>query len=303
MHGFALDAEGRKMSKSLGNVVTPEEVITTQGVDVLRLYVLSSNAPWDDLKFNWEGVKTVNRAINIFWNVYRFPLPYMILDGFEPARVADGHWDDSAIRSTIGNMAAEDRWIISRMNSCAALVNTAIEERHLHRATRALIQFILEDLSRWYVQLVRPRMWLEGESEAKTGAYETIYYVLRRLCGLLSPFTPHITEMMYRNIRTPADPPSIHMTEWWAGDESLIDGSLERAMDIVRSFDEASSNARQAGKRKLRWPVREVVVATDHEDHWKAFEDSAKRRESRTKETRNTGMNAAGLYRIRMRPH
>ncbi len=266
MHGFALDAEGRKMSKSLGNVVTPDEVVTTQGVDVLRLYVLSSNAPWDDLKFNWEGVKTVNRAINIFWNVYRFPLPYMILDGFEPARVADGHWDDSAIRSTIGNMAAEDRWIISRMNSCAALVNTAIEERHLHRATRALIQFILEDLSRWYVQLVRPRMWLEGESEAKTGAYETIYYVLRRLCGLLSPFIPHITEMMYRNIRTPADPPSIHMTDWWAGDESLIDGSLERAMDIVRSFDEASSNARQAGKRKLRWPVREVVVATDNEE-------------------------------------
>ena len=80
MHGFALDAEGRKMSKSLGNVVTPEEVVAQQGVDVLRLYVLSSNAPWDDLKFNWERVRTVNRAINIFWNVYRFPLPYMVLD-------------------------------------------------------------------------------------------------------------------------------------------------------------------------------------------------------------------------------
>ena len=152
MHGFALDADGRKMSKSLGNVVTPEEVITTQGVDVLRLYVLSSSAPWDDLKFNWDGVKTVNRAINIFWNVYRFPLPYMILDGFEPARVADRHWDDAAIRSRVGDMAAEDRWIISRMNSCAALVDTALQDRQLHRATRALLQFVLEDLSRWYVQ-------------------------------------------------------------------------------------------------------------------------------------------------------
>ncbi|HTY52226.1 MAG TPA: isoleucine--tRNA ligase, partial [Methanomicrobiales archaeon] len=84
MHGFALDAEGRKMSKSLGNVVAPEEVIGKAGVDVLRLYILSANAPWDDLKFNWEGVKTVNRTVNILWNVYRFPLPYMILDGYAP---------------------------------------------------------------------------------------------------------------------------------------------------------------------------------------------------------------------------
>jgi len=80
------------------------------------------------------------------------------------------------------------------------------------------------------------------------------------------PFTPHITEMMYENIRTPQDPPSIHMTDWWAGDDDLVDESLERAMDIVRSFDEASANARQAGKRKLRWPVREVVVVTDNEE-------------------------------------
>jgi isoleucyl-tRNA synthetase len=108
-------------------------------------------------------------------------------------------------------------------------------------------------------------MWLEGESEAKTDAYETMYFVVRQLCGLLSPFTPHITEMMYRNIRTPADPASIHMTDWWAGDERAVDTTLERAMDIIRSFDEAAANARQSGKRKLRWPVREVVVASDND--------------------------------------
>ena len=85
MHGFALDAEGKKMSKSLGNVVNPGDVIEKVGVDVLRLYVLSSSAPWDDLKFNWDGVGTINRAVNILWNVYRFPMPYMILDKFEPA--------------------------------------------------------------------------------------------------------------------------------------------------------------------------------------------------------------------------
>ncbi|HON81442.1 MAG TPA: isoleucine--tRNA ligase [Methanoregulaceae archaeon] len=273
MHGFALDAEGRKMSKSLGNVVTPEEVVASQGVDVLRLYVLSSSAPWDDLKFNWDGVKTVNRAMNIFWNVYRFPLPYMILDGFSPAAGVDGAWDPSGVAMRLNRMAPEDRWILSRINSCAAEVDNALQERQLHRATRMLISFILEDLSRWYVQLVRERMWLEGESAEKTDAYETITYVLRRLCGLMAPFTPHITEQMYQNLKLPGDPESIHMTAWFPGNRDLVDERLEQEMAAVRSFDEAQANARQAGHRKLRWPVAECVVVTGDDAVARAIED------------------------------
>ena len=170
------------MSKSLGNVVNPTDVIEKVGVDVLRLYVLSSSAPWDDLKFNWEGVGTINRAVNILWNVYRFPLPYMILDRFEPAS-KEGVWDDAYIRAHLRQMPDEDRFIISRVNSVAALVDAAMKECQLHRATRECVDFILEDLSRWYVQLVRPRMWLKGESEQKVFAYETIYYVMRRLAS------------------------------------------------------------------------------------------------------------------------
>jgi len=264
MHGFALDAEGKKMSKSFGNVVTPEEVIAKVGVDVLRLYVLSSSAPWDDLKFNWEGVGTINRAVNILWNVYRFPLPYMRLDAFEPSNKG-GVWDDSYIRTHIGRMPDEDRFIISRINSVAATVDTALKGCQLHRATRELVTFILEDLSRWYVQLVRPRMWLEGESEQKVFAYETMYYVMRRLSSLLAPFCPHLTEEIYQNLRCGNDPASIHLLDWDAGDSSLIEASLEQAVDIVRSFDDACANARQAGRRKLRWPVSEVVVVTGSE--------------------------------------
>ena len=262
MHGFALDAEGKKMSKSLGNVVTPEEVIAKVGVDVLRLYVLSSSAPWDDLKFNWEGVGTTNRAMNILWNVYRFPLPYMILDRFEPSN-RSGVWDGAYIRAHLSHMPDEDRFIISRINSVAATVDAALKECQLHRATRELVNFILEDLSRWYVQLVRPRMWSEGESVDKRHAYETIYYVMRKLTGLLAPFCPHITEEIYRNLRCGNDPASIHLLDWDAGDTALVDTSLEQAVDIVRSFDDACANARQAGKRKLRWPVSEVVVVTN----------------------------------------
>jgi len=264
MHGFALDAEGKKMSKSFGNVVTPEEVIAKVGVDVLRLYVLSSSAPWDDLKFNWEGVSTINRAANILWNVYRFPLPYMILDRFEPAS-AGGIWDGRYVALHINDMPDEDRWIISRMNSLAVQVDAAMKECQLHRATRALTSFILEDLSRWYVQLVRPRMWLEGESASKVFAYETIYYVMRRLMGLLAPFAPHLTEEIYANLRCPHDPESVHMLDWFSGDATLVNAELETAMESVRSFDDAVANARQAGKRKLRWPVAEVVVVTGSE--------------------------------------
>jgi isoleucyl-tRNA synthetase len=261
MHGFVLDAEGRKMSKSLGNVVSPEEVCTQAGVDVLRLYVLSQSAPWDDLKFNWEGVRTTSRAINIFWNVYRFPLPYMILDGFSPAS-HDEQWDGGYVREHAGSMPPEDRWILSRVNSLAGLVAGAMDECQLHRATRALISFILEDLSRWYVQLVRPRMWLEGESLQKRFAYETMYYTMRSLVQVLAPFIPHITEEMYRNLRLSGDPESVHMLPAKAADVSLVDRSLESAMDVVRAFDDAQANARQAGKRKLRWPVGQCVVVS-----------------------------------------
>jgi isoleucyl-tRNA synthetase len=264
MHGFALDAEGKKMSKSLGNVVTPEEVIAKVGVDVLRLYILSSSAPWDDLKFNWEGVGTTNRAVNILWNVYRFPLPYMILDKFEPSN-RNGIWDGAYIRAHFSHMPDEDRFIISRINSIAVSVDSALKECQLHRATRELVNFILEDLSRWYVQLVRPRMWSEGESVDKRHAYETIYYVMRRLTGLLAPFCPHITEEIYQNLRCGNDPASIHLLDWDTGDPALVDASLEHAVDIVRSFDDACANARQAGKRKLRWPVSDVVVVTNSE--------------------------------------
>jgi isoleucyl-tRNA synthetase len=264
MHGFALDAEGKKMSKSLGNVVTPEEVIAKVGVDVLRLYILSSSAPWDDLKFNWEGVGTINRAANILWNVYRFPVPYMILDKFEPVNTG-GVWDDAYIRANLSRMPDEDRFIISRINSVAGTVDGAIMECQLHRATRELINFILEDLSRWYVQLVRERMWIEGESESKDFAYETIYYVMRRLIGLLAPVCPHITEEIYQNLRCTNDPASVHLLDWDKGEPALVDEALEQAVGIVRSFDEACASARQAGKRKLRWPVAEVVVVTGSE--------------------------------------
>ena len=251
------------MSKSIGNVVTPEEVVEKVGVDVLRLYLLSASAPWDDLKFNWDGIKTINRTINILWNVYRFPLPYMILDAFAPETAADGTWNGEYIQVHLAEMPEEDRWIISRVNTLAAQVGEDIDNGMLHKATRACLTCILEDISRWYVQLVRPRMWLEEDAREKREAYETMYYIMRRICSALAPFAPHITDNIYANLRTEKDPESIHMLPWFAGDESLIDETLEAEMDVIRSFDEAVATARQEGGRKLRWPIGEAFVLTD----------------------------------------
>jgi isoleucyl-tRNA synthetase len=270
MHGFALDADGRKMSKSLGNVVSPEEVVGKFGVDVLRLYILSANAPWEDLKFNWESVSTVNRTINILWNVYRFPLPYMILDDFSPVS-GEGEWNHDFIVRSLREMPDEDRWIISRINTVARQVTADMKEYNLHRLSRGLLNFVLEDLSRWYVQIVRPRMWQEEDSIDKKYAYETIYYCMRTLCRLLAPYAPHIAEEMYGNLRLSGDPGSVHMLSWYEGEERLIDADLETRMGLIRSFDEAVANARQAGKRKLRWPVGTITVAANAESVNKAF--------------------------------
>jgi isoleucyl-tRNA synthetase len=263
MHGFALDANGKKMSKSLGNVITPEDVIEKFGVDVLRQYLLSASAPWDDLRFSMEGVKTTHRMFNVLWNVYKFPLPYMQLDGYIPAVASGGEWDPSVVEDHIAEFGSEDRWLISCVHSLAAQVTREMEVCSLYRATRPIATFVLDELSRWYVQLVRPRMWLEEDSVSKMNAYDTLYYVLRRLLVILAPFAPHITEEMYQNLKCVGDPESVHMQDWFGGNPVMIDAALEEKMTIVQKFDEAVANARQGGKRKGRWPVGEVVVATE----------------------------------------
>jgi isoleucyl-tRNA synthetase len=267
MHGFTLDDSGKKMSKSLGNVVSPEEIINKFGADTLRFYVLSSNAPWEDLKFNWDEVSTVSRMLNIFWNVYKFPLPYMALDKFNAASLS---YDTVKL-----HMRPEDRWILSRVNSLIHTVEEAMEQYSLHRATRPIADFILEDLSRWYIQLVRPRTWVEGDDPDKLAAYWVIYEVLVKLSLVIAPFIPHISESIYQNMvrsQDPSAPESIHMCDWPEADAALIDEQLDMQMDTIRNIVEAASNARQKAKRKLRWPVIRAIIAPGNEATAEAVE-------------------------------
>jgi isoleucyl-tRNA synthetase len=258
MHGFTLDDAGKKMSKSLGNVVRPQEVIEKFGADTLRAYVLSSSAPWEDLRFNWDEVATIHRNLNILWNVYRFPLPYMALDGFDPAKVSF-----ESVRPYLRN---EDRWILSRMQSLIADVDVAMGQYQLHRAIRVINDFVLEDLSRWYIQLIRPRTWNEADDPDKLAVYRVLYDVFCILSRVIAPFLPHLSEEMYRNVVGNVDssaPVTVHMQDWPVPDENLRDAGLEAAMKTARAIVEAVSNARQKAGRKLRWPVSRIVLESE----------------------------------------
>jgi len=261
MHGFTMDKDGKKMSKSLGNVVAPDEVIEKYGADVLRAYSLASSAPWDDLKFVWDDVATINRTVNILWNVYKFPLPYMILDRFDPSA--------HPTESLIGSMREEDKWILSRLQSAVAEVTEAMDAKMLHKAVRSLFNFILEDLSRWYIQLIRPRTWTDANDPDKLAVYATLYETYVTLSKLIAPFMPFLAETMYqnlvRNVNASA-PISVHMNDWPAVKEIFVNTELEEHMKIVRNVVEASSNARQKAGRKLRWPISEIVVVPTDEN-------------------------------------
>jgi isoleucyl-tRNA synthetase len=260
MHGFTLDDQGRKMSKSIGNIVQPEEVVQKFGADILRFYVLGANAPWEDLHFSWDAVENTSRMLNIFWNAYRFALPYMVLDKFDAGKADLSRYES--------NLRPEDRWILSRINSLIEDVTKEMEVYQLHRIVRSISDFILEDLSRWYIQLVRPRTWIEQDNPDKLAAYATIYEVLVKLSKLMAPFTPFIAESIYQNLVKGLDegaPQSVHMCQWPKADAARIDKHLEESMALVREVSMAASNARQKGGRKLRWPVSEILIAPAQE--------------------------------------
>jgi isoleucyl-tRNA synthetase len=192
----------------------------------------------------------------------------MVLDKFDPAKVTFASVKDS--------LRVEDRWILSRLQAVIKDVDAGMANYELHKATRALITFILDDLSRWYVQLVRERTWVEAEDPDKLAAYRVLYDVLGTTIRLMAPYTPYMAERMYQNLvrnAAPESPVSVHMCDWPAVNESLLDERLNADMDIARKIVEASSNARQKAKRKLRWPVSKIVVAAETGDVVTAVKD------------------------------
>jgi len=255
MHGWALAEDGRKMSKSIGNIVAPQEAIERHGADPMRLFLLGQNPQGDDMRFSWDEMENRERDLNILWNVFRFPLPYMRLDEFDPDGVSIA---DAALETV-------DEWVLSRLQSVTAEMTEAWEAYRQDRALDALLGFVVEDVSRFYIQVVRERMWEEADSESKRAAYATLYHVLVETTKLLAPYAPFVAEEIYGTLTGEGGHDTVHMCEWPAVEESLRDPGLETDVEVVAAVEEAGSNARQQAERKLRWPVTRVVVAADEE--------------------------------------
>ena len=261
MHGFANDKDGRKMSKSVGNIVTPEEAIERAGRDPLRAYLLSHDQQGVDLSFDWDGLGSMVGRLNILWNVFRFPLTYMDLDSYDPA--------DPDL--TEGELTVVDEWVLSRLQDVKADATEAWAEYRVHDALNTVLDFVTEDVSRFYVKATRERMWDDGDSASKLGAYATLATVQNEVIRLLAPFTPYMAEQMYQILD--GSETTVHALEWPAVDDELHNPELEADMAVLRDVEEAAANARQRGGRKLRWPVSRIIVETDDESVASAVEN------------------------------
>lgn len=255
MHGWTLDEGGVAMHKSLGNMILPGEVIEKFGRDALRWYVLR-NTVWDDLRFSWSGVKASSAMLQIMWNVFHFATLYMNIDKFDPRK--------HDIKSLWSSLGIDDRWMVSRTESLKKSVTKHMENLNLHSAANDVARYLLNDLSRWYVKLVRRRFWEERESPRKIAAYATLYHALKNLLILSAPFTPFIVEKIYQEALRPVEGlESAHFLRWPKADEKLINRKLEKEMNIARGIVTAIFSARQKAGIKLRQPVAKAIIVAD----------------------------------------
>ena len=255
MYGHALMPDGRAMSKSKGLIVDPYDALDRHGADVMRLALLSYNPQGEDMRFSWDGMDELARKLNILWNVFRFPLPYMELDAVEPQSLS--------LDAVAEDLELIDRWVLSRLQSTVRDVRADMEMYRQDRAIERIISFVVDDVSRFYVQAVRERMWLEEDAPEKTAAYATLTTVLRTVTKLLAPITPHLAEKIYQTLTNDAEHVTVHAADWPAVDESYLDETLEADVTIVREIEESAATARQEVGRKLRWPIQRLVVETD----------------------------------------
>ncbi|HZA89789.1 MAG TPA: isoleucine--tRNA ligase [Solirubrobacterales bacterium] len=256
--GLILDPEGHKMSKSLGNVVEPHEVIGRHGADALRWYYLTSQQPWAGYRFS---VETVGEAVRQFmltlWNTYSFWVLYANAEGLGPADFAE----ESSVTSHQSSEAESlDRWALSRLQWTIREVTERLEAFDSTAAGRALATYV-DELSNWYVRLSRRRFW-----EGDRAAFGTLRRCLLDVGALLAPFAPFIADEIYANLaggeaeEFGSAPDSVHLLDFPEPDESLEDGDLELGMDAVRRAVELGRAARAQAGVKVRQPLRRAVV-------------------------------------------
>ncbi len=272
-NGLVLDKAGNKMSKSKGNVVNPFEALSKYGPDLVRWYMIENAPPWDNLKFDFDGIVEVQRRFfGTLLNTYSFFSLYANIDGFvkdEMSNVPD-HYKTNL-----------DRWILSKLQSLIIEVTKAFDEYEPTRAARAIQEFVNDHLSNWYVRLNRKRFWKpaqegetlakEGISEDKKAAYETLYECLMVTSQLMAPIAPFFSEWLYKNLAdnirekaiangTPLRHASVHLTDLTKPEENRIDAELEKSMDYAQRICSLVHSIRKNNKIKVRTPLQKVLL-------------------------------------------
>ncbi|HVE91455.1 MAG TPA: isoleucine--tRNA ligase [Actinomycetota bacterium] len=257
-HGHVVDAEGRKMSKSLGNVIDPWEAFATHGSDALRFWLLTGAAPGDTRRFSDETIQQIVRGpLLTLWNVYRLYVMYANVDGFHPQE-----WDEVSV----SDRPLMDRWILSELHQLISEVTQGLDTYDCTAPGRAVAGFV-DDLSNWYVRRSRRRFWraagTEDERADKAAAFQTLWTCLSELSKVIAPFTPFLAESLYRNLVPKVDddePPSVHLADFPEADARLIDAGLAHAMTAARTLVSLGRSARTDAKAKVRQPLAEAVL-------------------------------------------
>jgi isoleucyl-tRNA synthetase len=253
-NGLVLDKNGNKMSKRLGNAVDPFNTIDQYGSDPLRWYLITNAQPWDNLKFDIDGVEEVKRKFfGTLYNTYNFFALYANVDGFR--------YTEEEI--PVKQRPEIDRWIISLLNTLTKEVGSGYETYEPTRAGRAISEFVTENLSNWFVRLSRKRYWGGEYSEDKISAYQTLYTCLSTVAKLMAPIAPFYADLLYTDlnkITKKETEQSIHLVDFPEYDESLIDEELEEKMDIAQKASSMILALRRKEKLKVRQPLAKIIV-------------------------------------------
>ncbi len=262
-NGLVLDKDGKKMSKRLGNAVDPFETLGKFGADATRWYMISAAQPWDNLKFNLDGITEVrNKFFGTLYNTYNFFAMYANVDGFV---------QDEMNQTPIENRTELDHWILSRLHSLVQSVSEAYDTYEPTQAARAIEKFVDEDFSNWYVRLNRRRFWKGEMSDDKKAAYETMFQCLMVVGQLSSPIAPFFSDWLYRNLtkgirpkavenNTPLRHESVHLTDLVKCDNSLINKELEQRMDYAQRISSLILSLRKRERLRVRQPLSRVML-------------------------------------------
>ncbi len=253
-NGLVLDKEGNKMSKRLGNTVDPFITIDQYGADATRWYMVSNSQPWDNLKFDLEGVKEVQRKFfGTLHNTYGFFSLYANIDGF----------DYSSKEIPLVERPEIDRWVMSLLNSLIQTVEESYATYEPTRAARAIQEFVDEHLSNWYVRLCRRRFWKSDDSADKQAAYQTLYRCLEVISQLMAPVAPFYAERLYRDLngitqRNVAE--SVHLALFPKADAAQIDKALEARMQLAQDICSMVLSLRKKENIKVRQPLQRIMI-------------------------------------------